>query len=139
MVYRRIGRGATAHSTASQWLTPTRNSGSLDTGTMALTQRNIQLGLFIRSLVGLDRQAATQAFSRYLVDTAYSAAQVDFVNLIVSELTANGVMESSRLYESPFTDHAQQGPDLVFTDQDLDIIIDTLNQVRGHAVPETAQ
>lgn len=41
VIYRRIGRGATAHSTESQWLTPTRNSGSLDTGTVALTQRNI--------------------------------------------------------------------------------------------------
>ncbi|MBK9696687.1 MAG: hypothetical protein IPO80_04540 [Propionibacteriaceae bacterium] len=44
MINRRIGRGATAHSTASQWLTPTRNSGSPDAGTVALTQRNIQEG-----------------------------------------------------------------------------------------------
>ncbi|MFZ1410814.1 MAG: type I restriction-modification enzyme R subunit C-terminal domain-containing protein [Micropruina sp.] len=70
---------------------------------------------------------------RFSVDTA---AQIDFVNLIISELTANGVMEAARLYESPFTDRAPQGPDLVFTDHDLDLIIDTLNQVRAHAVPE---
>lgn len=42
VIYRRIGRGATEHSTASHWLTLTRNSGSLDTGTVALNQRDIQ-------------------------------------------------------------------------------------------------
>jgi type I restriction enzyme, R subunit len=66
------------------------------------------------------------------------ATQIDFVNLIITELTANGIMDAARLYESPFTDHAPQGPDLVFPDQDLDIIIDTLNEVRAHALPETA-
>lgn len=95
------------------------------------------LGLFIRSLVGLDRQAAAQAFNRYLVDTAYTADQIEFVNLIVNELTANGVMEPSRLYESPFTDRAPQGPDLMFRDEDVDVIIETLREVRDHAVPET--
>ncbi|QGF22444.1 DEAD/DEAH box helicase family protein [Raineyella fluvialis] len=93
------------------------------------------LGLFIRSLVGLDRQAATQAFDHYLGGATYTAAQIDFVNLIISELTANGVMEPSRLYEAPFTEHAPQGPDMVFSDQDLDVIIDTLNAVRAHAIP----
>lgn len=96
------------------------------------------LGLFIRSLVGLDRQAAAQAFNRYLVGTSYTATQVDFVNLIVNELTANGVMEPSRLYESPFTDRAPQGPDLVFPDADVEVIIDTLKRIRAHALPETA-
>ena len=61
------------------------------------------------------------------------------MNLIVTELTANGVMEASRLYESPFTDHAPQGPDFVFADEDLDIIFDTLNEVRSHAVPEAVR
>lgn len=96
------------------------------------------LGLFIRSLVGLDRQAAAQAFNRYLVDTVYTAAQIDFVNLIVNELTANGVMEPSRLYESPFTDRAPQGPDFVFPDEDVDVFIDTLKKIRAHALPEAA-
>ena len=97
------------------------------------------LGLFIRSLVGLDRQAATLAFNHYLVDTLYTAGQIDFVNLIVNELTANGVMEPSRLYESPFTDHAPQGPDLVFPGEDVDDIIDTLMEVRARAIPASVQ
>ena len=70
------------------------------------------LGLFVRSLVGLDREAATEAFDRYLSDTTFSANQLRFVKLIVEHLTANGVMEVARLYESPFTDNAPHGPDM---------------------------
>ena len=68
------------------------------------------LGLFVRSLVGLDREAATEAFDRYLTDTTFTANQLRFVNLIVEHLTANGAMEVARLYESPFTDNAPHGP-----------------------------
>ncbi|HET7325722.1 MAG TPA: type I restriction-modification enzyme R subunit C-terminal domain-containing protein, partial [Nocardioidaceae bacterium] len=93
------------------------------------------LGLFIRSLVGLDRTAATDAFSRYLAGSTYSAAQIDFVNLIVEHLTDNGAMEARRLYESPFTDHAPQGPDVIFPDEDVEAIIAILDDVRAHAAP----
>ncbi|MGI9062617.1 MAG: DEAD/DEAH box helicase family protein [Pseudonocardiaceae bacterium] len=94
------------------------------------------LGLFIRSLVGLDRQAATEAFSAYLVDSVYPRVQIDFVGLIVAHLTENGVMEAARLYESPFTDHAPHGPDSFFTDEQLDGLILVLDTVRAHAAPD---
>ncbi len=41
------------------------------------------LGLFVRSLVGLDREAATEAFSGFLADTTFTVDQIRFVNLIV--------------------------------------------------------
>ncbi|MGV8850284.1 MAG: type I restriction-modification enzyme R subunit C-terminal domain-containing protein [Propionibacteriaceae bacterium] len=59
------------------------------------------LGLFIRSLVGLDRAAASEAFETFLDQTRYSVEQVRFLQLIIDELTRNWVMEPSRLYESP--------------------------------------
>ncbi|MDQ3152264.1 MAG: restriction endonuclease subunit R, partial [Actinomycetota bacterium] len=94
------------------------------------------LGLFIRSLVGLDRQAATEAFSAYLVDSVYPRVQIDFVGLIVAHLTENGVMAAARLYESPFTDRAPHGPDSVFTDEQVDGLILVLDTVRAHAAPD---
>lgn len=94
------------------------------------------LGLFVRALVGLDREAATAAFDRYLTDTAFSANQLRFVQLIVEHLTANGVMEVARLYESPFTDNAPQGPETIFTDDQIDGIVTILSQVRDHALPD---
>jgi type I restriction enzyme R subunit len=94
------------------------------------------LGLFIRSLVGLDRTAAMAAFDRYLDDTTFTAAQIRFINLIVEHLTANGVMDVARLYESPFTDHAPHGPDMIFTDIQVDGIVNILHDVRHHALPD---
>lgn len=61
-----------------------------------------------------------------------------FVDLIVDELTANGVMEPRRLYESPYPDHAPTGPDQVFPDAHVDVIVDILDDIRQHAVPTEA-
>ncbi|MGO1562225.1 MAG: DEAD/DEAH box helicase family protein [Actinomycetaceae bacterium] len=94
------------------------------------------LGLFVRSLVGLEREAAVEAFSRFLDAGSYTADQIRFIGLIVDELSHNGVVPVSRLFESPFTDHAPTGPDYVFGDSDVDVIVDTLDEVRRRAVPE---
>ena len=96
------------------------------------------LGLFVRSLVGLDRQAAAEAFGRYLDGSRFSADQIHFVTLIVDELTTNGVMEPSRLFEPPYTDHAPTGPDYFFPDADVELIVETLHEIRDHARPTSA-
>jgi type I restriction enzyme R subunit len=96
------------------------------------------LGLFVRSLVGLDREAAVEAFARYLDGGSFTVEQVRFVNLIVDELTSNGAMEPARLFESPFTDHAPTGPDYVFELPDVDAIVGTLRHITQHAVPSGA-
>lgn len=56
--------------------------------------------------------------------TRFSADQVRFVNLIVDELTRNGVLDPGRLFESPYTDHAPTGPDHFFPDGDVDVIVE---------------
>ncbi|WP_427385126.1 DEAD/DEAH box helicase family protein [Janibacter sp. G56] len=94
------------------------------------------LGVFVRQLVGLDHAAAMDAFAHYLDGTAYSVNQVRFINLIVQELTKNGVMEPSRLFEFPYTDHAPTGPDYLFPDVDVAVIVDTLHHIKRTAVPE---
>lgn len=91
------------------------------------------LGVFIRSLVGLDREAVTEAFRQFLDGSQYSVDQVRFIEMMVDELTANGVMDPSRLFESPYTDRAPLGPDMVFSDPDLTIIVDILHDVRHRA------
>jgi len=93
------------------------------------------LGVFVRSLVGLDRAAATQAFETYLDETKFTLSQIRFVNLIVDELTRSGVMDPSRLFEPPYTDHAPTGPDLVFPEAEVDAIVQTLRSISESAVP----
>ncbi len=91
------------------------------------------LGLFIESLVGLERSAAEEAFTDFLGGRAgYSLNQVRFVDpLIVKELTAQGAMEPGRLFESLFTDVAATGPDALFADDEVGKIVDILGAV-GH-------
>ena len=91
------------------------------------------LGLFIRSLVGLDREAATEAFAEFLVDRRLSANQIDFIKVIIKHLTENGVMAANRLYESPFIELAPHGPESLFPSADVDRLIVILNSVRATA------
>ena len=91
------------------------------------------LGLFIRSLVGLDRVAAMDAFADYLHNASYTAAQIDFLDLIIEHLTANGTMEAARLYESPFTDRAPTGPNHLFSDPEIDGIVEILEDITTRA------
>jgi type I restriction enzyme, R subunit len=109
-------------------------SGAGETEDIARAREEAQgLGLFIRSLVGLDREAATEAFSEFLSNSRFSAAQIRFIQMIVEHLTANGIMEARRLYEAPFTDNAPTGPDFLFSDTDVDRMIVILDKVRAHA------
>jgi type I restriction enzyme R subunit len=92
-------------------------------------------GLFVRSLVGLERDAAAEAFSRFLDARTYSRAQIDFVWVVVTHLTERGVMDVDLLYEPPFTDHAPHGPEDLFSGSDVDALVDALAAVRATAGP----
>jgi type I restriction enzyme R subunit len=94
------------------------------------------LGLFIRGLVGLDREAAMEAFAGYLDASKFTVEQIRFVNLIIEELTRNGVVEARRLFESPYTDHAPTGPDVLFPNDHVAVIVNILDQVKSRAVPD---
>ena len=63
------------------------------------------LGEFVREIVGLDMNAAKEAFSKYLDEREMNREQIYFVNQIVEYIVRNGVMKDmSVLQESPFTD-----------------------------------
>ncbi|WP_434927384.1 type I restriction-modification enzyme R subunit C-terminal domain-containing protein [Shewanella sp. HL-SH2] len=63
------------------------------------------LGAFIRQLVGLDLNAAKEAFSSFLDDGIYNAEQINFVNQVIDHLVHNGVLEMAQIFEPPFTDY----------------------------------
>ena len=74
------------------------------------------LGEFVREIVGLDMNAAKEAFSEYLTNTSLDSRQIYFVNQIV-------------LQESPFTDQGSVVE--IFTDISVWLgikkVIDTIN------------
>lgn len=63
------------------------------------------LGELVRSIVGLDHQAANDAFSQFLSDTMLDSRQMYFVRQIVNYIVKNGMLKDlSILQQSPFTD-----------------------------------
>jgi len=92
------------------------------------------LGLFVRTLVGMDRNAAKEALAAFLAGKTLSANQIEFVNLVVDHLTEHGVVAPERLYESPFTDLMPRGPEGLFTSTELDELIRALDAVRATAM-----
>jgi type I restriction enzyme R subunit len=92
------------------------------------------LGIFIRSLVSMDKEAAVQAFSQ-LVSTANATPdQIEFVDLIVKELTHSGVMDAGRLYQTPYIDINPLGPEGVFPTAKVDQLFQVLADIRLSAV-----
>jgi len=91
------------------------------------------LGLFVRSLVGLDRQAAKEAFAAFLGQKTHTSSQIEFVNLIIDHLTENGVISAALLYESPFTDIAPTGPDGLFSAAELERLLAAIEGVTASA------
>ena len=89
------------------------------------------LGLFIRSLVGMDRAAAKAALSEFI--DGRSANQIEFVEMIIDHLTERGVMDPGLLYEPPFTDIDQGGVNGVFSIEEARQIAQTLAGIRARA------
>ncbi len=66
------------------------------------------LGEFVREIVGLDMNAAKEAFSEYLDERDMNRNQIYFVNEIIEYIVRNGILkDKSVLQESPFTDNGR--------------------------------
>lgn len=89
------------------------------------------LGELVREIVGLDMNAAKEAFSEYLENSNLDSRQIYFVNQIVEYIVHNGMMKDlSVLQDAPFTD---QGSIVeIFTDlgvwANIRSIIDSINE-----------
>lgn len=92
------------------------------------------LPIFIRSLVGMDRNAAKEAFGEFLDNNRYSSQQIRFVEMIIDRLTVHGVIEPGQLYEPPFTALHHQGLDGAFGDADADAIVMAISEINSRLV-----
>ena len=72
------------------------------------------LAHFVRSMVGMDRAAAQEAFSEFLSNRSLTTPQIRFIEMVIDQLTARGVMEPSALYEAPFSSVHAGGPEALF-------------------------
>jgi type I restriction enzyme R subunit len=93
-------------------------------------QENGSFGIFVRTLVGLDRDVAKGLFNEFLASTTYSANQIEFINLIINQLVDHGIVDVGLLYGSPFTDISPTGPDALFTAEQVTRIIQLLEDIK---------
>jgi type I restriction enzyme R subunit len=82
------------------------------------------LGRFLRSLTGLDRTAAKDAFNGFIGDRQLSANQLEFLDRIIDALSETGFVDPKNFYESPYTDIDSQGIVGVFPMEQAKQIID---------------
>ena len=92
------------------------------------------LGEFVREIVGLEMNAAKEAFAEFLNDTSLDSNQIYFVNQIVEYIVHNGLMKDlSVLQDAPFTDNGSIVE--VFTDLTLWFgIKKIIDQINANAI-----
>jgi len=108
-------------------------AGVADTDAIETVRTGVGLGVFVRSLVGLDREAAKQAFAAFIADRSLTADQLEFVNMMIDHLTDRGTMEPALLYESPFTDLNPLGVQGIFGTDRAAAVVDILGDISRRA------
>ncbi len=91
------------------------------------------IGELVRTITGLDRAAAKQAFSGFLEKAPLSGDQIQFINTIIEHLVINGVMEPKALFDPPFTQLHDEGVLGVLPNQAQDIVA-VIKQINANAV-----
>ncbi|MFC1523823.1 DEAD/DEAH box helicase family protein [Thermodesulfobacteriota bacterium] len=91
------------------------------------------LGVFVRNIVGMDRNAAKTAFADFLTQNNMTADQIRFIDQIVDHLVQNGVMEPELLFKEPFTNTHHEGVAGVFPLRAANVV-EIVRQVNGNAV-----
>ena len=90
------------------------------------------LGEFVREIVGLDMNAAKQAFGRYANGENLDSRQMYFVNQIVEYIVHNGMMKDlSVLQNAPFTDCGSVAE--IFTESAWAEIRKVIEQINANA------
>ncbi|MCG9686321.1 restriction endonuclease subunit R, partial [Vibrio tubiashii] len=97
------------------------------------------LGTFIRELVGLDMNAAKEAFSSFLDDKAYNAEQIQFVDQVIDYLVNNGILDMSQLFEPPFTDNHDESAYGFFDEGTVVELFGVIRKVNANAVVADSQ
>lgn len=108
-------------------------AGVATTEDIAKLKQETQIGVFILSLVGLDREAAKEIFAEFQKDRNLTGDQIEFLDMVINYLTERGVMEPKLLYESPFTDVNDLGVEGVFESAQVLQLIGILEETRDRA------
>lgn len=92
------------------------------------------LGVFVRSILGLDIEAANALFADFLIAGNLRADQITFINNIIKFLTVNGKIDKKMLFDAPpFNNEHQDGLIGLFDDAVATRILKLIDGVNGSA------
>ena len=91
------------------------------------------LGVLVRSVVGLSRNAAKQAFGEFLAEAPMHPDQITFLDEIVDYLVKNGTMDPKEMFNTPFTHINDQGVIGVFGENMSKKIVHIVEHVNENA------
>ena len=92
------------------------------------------LGKFIRSIVGIDANAAKLAFGEVLINKTLNSQQIRFIDTIINFFVVNGTIDPAMLFEPPFTDINSNGIAGLFDDETQIQLIQLIDRVNENAV-----
>lgn len=111
------------------------DAGVGDRDSLDLLAAKDEAGLpgFIRSIVGMDRKAASLALNDALSSTdgpPLSSDQLDFLERIIDWLARNGTIEADKLWEAPFNHVHPQGVVGLFSAEQVKRLLAKLDELR---------
>ena len=95
--------------------------------------KNESFGIFIRSLIGLDREAINKEFSEFLNTEKFNSNQIELINLIIENIVKYGAYSKN---EIPKLSNDILGTSIsnIFTDNnDLQKIVDIIDKINSNA------
>jgi len=93
------------------------------------------LGEFVRSIIGLEANAAQAVFADFIQLGDLRADQMTFINTIIRFLTTNGRIDKAMLFEPPFTNIHDQGLLGVFKEANATKVINLIERINRNALP----
>ena len=95
--------------------------------------KNESFGIFIRSLIGLDREAINKEFSEFLNTEKFNSNQIELINLIIENIVKYGAYSKN---EIPKLSNDILGTSIfnIFTNEnDLQKIVDIVDKINSNA------
>jgi type I restriction enzyme R subunit len=89
------------------------------------------LGSFIRGIVGLEINAAKEAFGEILQGQNLNSQQIRFMDTIINFFSVKGIIDPEMLFEPPFTDINTSGVMGVFDEEETRKVISIIERVNG--------
>lgn len=86
----------------------------------------------VRQIVGLDIQAANEAFSVFLSDESLNVNQIKFVKLIIDYVVKNGYLEKRILQQDPFRSLGSVSELFEDNIQDIRNILGVVDEINGN-------